>query len=689
MEELHLDTTNSGHKPSIIIRDAYKKYPKEEQIILNGLNLTVLKGTIYALLGPSGCGKTTLLNCIVGEIALDAGSIELKVTKRSDIGYMPQFLSLHVTLTMFENLFFYGYLFGLSKQEIKTRTESLVSILQLPSVDCIFKTLSGGEQRRVSLAIAIIHRPQILILDEPTVGLDPILRQNIWNMLLDMIKEGKSIIITTHYMQEAQQADTIGLMRGGVLLAEEAPIKLVEKYACHDLEETFLELSKEQENKLKHKENISYPKSGQPVKARFEEDDSIYSKIKFSAIMYKNLLFMRREIAFIMFILVLPTVQAYIFNLVIGVKPKHIKVAVVNEETTLSSCYQSPYESCFLDENQNASFSCLFLDFLRKENYDFIEYENITTALDDVKKNKVWGLLHFPQNYTHSLAHKVTGGIFTSIDQVANGFMNTWIDLSNQYIGSFLKYDVVRSMILVLKEGLKYCGQNPQIGAIPLTFEKPIFGSYGENFITYASAAMICLCCFLSSSTSTAMLIVTEKSGGMMERMQVTGATMFEMVMSVLLIQIAGQMISIPIVMTTMYWIFENPLGGSAITLVSLLGLTGLTGVLYGTTLAVLNKDLITTVYCGVGMNIVMVLTTGLLWPIEAEHYILKNITWILPLTWIADAARGICSKSYSFLHPVVLRGFASVTVWNLIFLYVIYYCLKHKKGVAGSAKNA
>lgn len=677
MEEIEISTISSLRtNASVIIRNAYKRYTPTS-IVLKGLNMTVPEGTIYGLLGPSGCGKTTLLNCIVGRTNLDAGSLQLKIKRRSELGYMPQSLNLHDQMTIFENFFFYGYLFGMTDENIKTRAIDLISFLDLPSGHRFVKTLSGGQQRRVSLAIAFIHDPKILILDEPTVGLDPVLSQSIWDRLLEMTKRGKSIIITTHYIQEARQAHTIGLMRNGVLLAEDAPTVLMERCSCTDLEEAFLILSHKQENTSKDVE-LSYPKSTEPVKAHFEDDNKIFSKTKFKGIMYKNLTLLKREYIFIIFVLVLPLLQTYLFNTAIGRKPNNLPLAVINDEN--SHCDYSAYQGCFLDENQTVSLSCLYLEYMENQTYSFVEYHNRTTALQDVRKNKVWGLLHFNENYTRALSRRVSDGLKVEPEDMDMSLLESWVDLSNQYIGNFIRYDIVRSMITFIQQALNNCGENPKVGSLPLTFETPIFGSFDENFISYASTAILCLCCFFFPSILTGGLVLTEKLGGMIERMMVAGATMIEMMTSIAIIQMVVHVIQTALVMIVMFCVFNNPFAGSVITLSSLMIITGISGMFFGFMLAVINKDMTITAYTGIGTNIVLCFTSGLVWPIEAEHYLLRSVCWIFPLTWTVDAARGICSKGFSFLHPLVLRGFGATIVWNLIFVYVIYFFIKYKK---------
>lgn len=160
---------------------------------------------------------------------------------------MPQELALYEEFTIEENMRFYGKLFSMSEELILQRCAELVAFLDLPDRNRVTRNLSGGQKRRVSLALALLHSPKLLILDEPTVGVDPLLRARIWDYLVELASKGTSIIITTHYIAEANQADTVGMMRGGKLLAEGRPDELMKMYKKETLEDVFLQLCVKQD----------------------------------------------------------------------------------------------------------------------------------------------------------------------------------------------------------------------------------------------------------------------------------------------------------------------------------------------------------------------------------------------------------------------------------------------------------
>ncbi|KAK6621970.1 hypothetical protein RUM44_001777 [Polyplax serrata] len=218
---------------AVCVRRAIKRYgtKKSPTTILNDLNMTVPRGKIYGLLGASGCGKTTLLSCIVGRRALNAGEIWVLGGKPGSrgsgvpgprIGYMPQEIALYGEFSIKETLKYFGWIAGMTLDEVNERSDFLVKFLMLPTPNRLVKnlrplqnflillSLSGGQQRRVSFAAALLHSPELLILDEPTVGVDPVLRQSIWDHLVEITKDGnKTVIITTHYIEETRQAGMV------------------------------------------------------------------------------------------------------------------------------------------------------------------------------------------------------------------------------------------------------------------------------------------------------------------------------------------------------------------------------------------------------------------------------------------------------------------------------------------------
>lgn len=231
---------------AISIHNLEKSF-KHKQVIAP-LSLAIPKGQLMGLLGPSGCGKTTLIKMIMGMLKPDQGTIQVldfavphqQLLKA--IGYMAQNDALYQDLTGAENLHFFARLYCLSKEERMERVAYLANLVRLTD-DLQQKVInySGGMKRRLSLAIALIQNPQLLILDEPTVGIDPVLKREIWQELIRLKEEEqKTILVTTHAMDEAERCDQLAMLRSGHIIAQGTPQALKAHYQAKDFDEVFL-----------------------------------------------------------------------------------------------------------------------------------------------------------------------------------------------------------------------------------------------------------------------------------------------------------------------------------------------------------------------------------------------------------------------------------------------------------------
>ena len=212
---------------------------------LDAVSLRVHAGEVYGLLGPNGSGKTTLIRMLVGLILPDAGSVTVLGTRMPDVailgrvGYMTQQAALYPDLSVEENVRFFAAVNGAEPQV----DEALRFVELWDRRSSIVSELSGGMRQRASLACAIVHAPRLLLLDEPTVGLDPQLRIQFWEGFRVMTRSGISIVVSSHVMDEAERCDRLGLVRFGKLLAEGSAAELKELAGTRDLEQAFLKLS--------------------------------------------------------------------------------------------------------------------------------------------------------------------------------------------------------------------------------------------------------------------------------------------------------------------------------------------------------------------------------------------------------------------------------------------------------------
>ncbi|MBP8640780.1 MAG: ABC transporter ATP-binding protein [Oscillospiraceae bacterium] len=220
----------------------------KKQLVLQNVDLQIENNEIFGLIGPSGAGKTTLIRLITGAISADSGEIMIGDTKipsleaLNEIGYMPQNEALYGDLSGYDNLLFFGRMYGISKSDLKKRANEVLKLVDL-KVDSKKRVdlYSGGMKKRLSLAVALIAQPSLIILDEPTVGIDPLLRRKIWEQFRELKAQGKTIIITTHVMDEAEMCDRIALIYNGGIIACDKIDVLLAKTKNHTLEELFLD----------------------------------------------------------------------------------------------------------------------------------------------------------------------------------------------------------------------------------------------------------------------------------------------------------------------------------------------------------------------------------------------------------------------------------------------------------------
>lgn len=236
---------------SVVVEDLVKKFGSF--VANDRLNFHVDKGEIFGFLGANGAGKTTAIKILCGLSAPTSGKAIVAgfdVAKQPEevkrrIGYMSQKFSLYEDLTVFENIRLFGAIYGLSKKEIAERAKQVIEQLGLEDArNRLIKTLSLGWKQKLAFSVAILHRPEIVFLDEPTSGVDPVTRRQFWELIYQAADEGITVFVTTHYLDESEYCDRVTVMVDGRIDALDTPAQLKKQFNAQSMDEVFLKLTR-------------------------------------------------------------------------------------------------------------------------------------------------------------------------------------------------------------------------------------------------------------------------------------------------------------------------------------------------------------------------------------------------------------------------------------------------------------
>ncbi|KAJ0170714.1 hypothetical protein K1T71_013486 [Dendrolimus kikuchii] len=671
-----------AYPAAVVVQRATKSYG--QQCVLNDLDMIVERGIIYGLLGPSGCGKTTLLSCIVGRRRLDSGDVYVLGGKPGEkgsgvpgprVGYMPQDIALVAEFTVRDAVYYFARIYGMEPHKMVERFEFLSSLLELPPGGRFIKACSGGQQRRVSLAAALVHDPELLILDEPTVGLDPVLRERIWEFLAELARGGTTVIITTHYIDETKQAHKIGLLRDGQLLAEDSPEEILRKFDCNTLEDAFLKLALRQHelpprrrsalssspdvipassvtNQYQSREDFHAVTTSTDILTKKDKplDTKSITNSRYKAVFIKSIQQFCRHPGGLIFSVLFPIIQVVAFFSAVGHDPKDLHVAVVNDEAGYSPwgvdiCKNSSIKYVTVSEADTCELfmmSCLFIEEMEKKDLFRTPYKTTDDAKEAVYRGKTYGAIHFSKNFSQAMQMRLSDGEVED-DIVADSSVSVWLDMT-------------------------------------MRFNEPVYGKMDSEMVSFMAPGILITIIFFLPAVVTSTLMISDRLEGVWERSAVAGVKAREM----LNVHISLQ--SVVIVMQTVEMMvlafigYEIPSKGSNLTCAILLFLQGLSGMSYGFLLSVYCTTHTMAFFVATGSFYPMILLCGILWPLEGMSPGLKMIALTLPFTIPSKSLRDMMEKGYSITEPSVYNGFLVTIAWIFITLSLVLLRLKLRK---------
>lgn len=705
---------------AVRIRNGTLSYGSGDKMVpvLNGLNMTIPVGCIYGLLGPSGCGKTTLLRCIIGCLKLKSGYVRVFSHKPGDpgsgipgsgCGYMPQEVALHEDLTIHENLVYYGRLHNLDYHVINLRIDHLIEFLDLPDAHKLICNLSGGQKRRVSFASALIHKPRLIILDEPTVGVDPILRERIWDALIQITERDKmTVIITTHYIEETKRAHTVAFMRRGVLLAEDSPSALIMKYQSSTLEDVFFKLSlhqkKEQQvfkktlkNKYKSggtqnvrgirfsqkRSSASYPSdtlasfsslnSFDSVPAAQIKDPFIKSfhswMVKYQTVTQKIMKQSVRQPNLMFLQFILPLISLFLFCTCVGHTPRNVQLNIVNME--------SP-----------ELLSHFFIKNINPEIISIKRYDNLADATASVKRKEAWGVLYISSNFSNAMiqrAHFHESEKEITNDTISHSIIQIYADLTNKVLSVTMERTLESAFEKFLIESLIELEYNPKLFDYPIKIGQVIYGrNSGHDYFAvrdYGVPGLLVILTYSCAFASTVLILNGEngeRNDDFMDRNFVSGVTTTHLIMSHLTSRLPAMSFNVIALFIVAVYFFDAPSNGSIIGASGLLFLQSVAGLTHGMLISALSRTFFMSMVLSNFVLLGMFIISGVLWPLASLPTWVRYLSYVQPTTIPTESLRNILSKGMDMSSLQVLSGYGITFSWIIIFFIGSIFIFHH-----------
>ncbi|ODM92535.1 ABC transporter G family member 23 [Orchesella cincta] len=621
---------------AVVVRNAEKCY-KVGKPVLSGLDMTVTCGSIYALLGSSGCGKTTLLSCILGIRKLNKGSVWLYGERPGtsgieipgrNVGYMPQETSLYNEFTIWETLRYFGTFSGMTEEQVETEAHFFESLLDLPPQMRRIGTLSGGEKRRVSFAAALISNPQLLILDEPTVGVS----SKIWSYLIKLVTcRNTTVILSTHHIDEARKANMIGVIRNGLMIAEKSPQELIATYALNgSLETAVLNLCKKDSmvESGTSQSNYKRPK-GSTANRRLSTWDREHNA--------RNKLLQKSD---------------------------DVKMAeIMNSE---------PEKASFLGG------SVARIKALAKKNSvtllrNPIEYD----AKSAVVLGETWGYLVFPQNFSSQMYQSSVLGSNVNLSVLTSRDIIGRLDETNKHISSAIKTTLYKTQSDFISTLLSNCGMDPRRIQSSLRYQKPIFGKDDTDMREYAAPNLSLTAAFFFPIISIGLRFIDEKKCGMMERSLVAGVKTWEIAVGYLISECFVIVTQSALVLAVQTFISEITILGSVWLVFGLFVLVGYCGVSLGFLFGSICNEKMDFAIITMASFFPNVFVSGIFWPVEGMPEFVQKVVFIFPCALPSESLRSIISRGWGISHFNVWSGFVVLAAYIIVDILLTIFVYK------------
>lgn len=712
--------------------------------VIQGLDIAVRRGTIYGLLGPSGCGKTTVLNMIIGRIIPDHGTVRVLGgaphgrgidVPGGRVGFSPQETALYFDLSVRETLVFHALMQGMAPDVMVRRIRWLRSFLELPPLGRIVRFLSGGQKRRVSLAVAMLHDPTILILDEPTVGLDPMLRFRIWKHLRELAQGGTTVVITTHYIGEAEEADCVGLMRAGCILDVGSPRELKAVYGKQSLEDVFLMLCQKQDLVVADSDpdpdsdriaGVALPRSaarainsgavetpeavasdapglsrrrhrGRDESITDLEDAAVGADAEAQQILAAREISMRSALTSSRFAGVAYTF-AFLFWLL---RPLfHSLIIAVRKLFQLSRNYPALMFELFIPSIQVFLFLVAIGPDPQNLPFDAVNLDRGNpliingTIYGDLYVNTLMGSSVFDLSYSNSVddsLQRVRDGHSWGVVVIPQYFSvalplrsilphNVWVQQEST-ISLYLDLsnyeitiDVEKQLNIAFQSLL---AQQFNVSDSAIVIREAVYGSTDVKFISFLAPGLITAITVSHSIGATALSFLVEKTTGTLDRLFSMGVNSTAMQMGHFSAHTMILLLQTVLMLLVAVLGFGVEVQGSVLLVFFFLILLGGVGMALGLIISTVAHDEVAAIQYAMALFFPTLLLSGILWPVQAIPWWFRPISMALPTTWTAEAMRSIMIRGWGFSFDVIWQALLVDLAWFVGFMVIAVFLLR------------
>ncbi|KAJ6219281.1 hypothetical protein RDWZM_005093 [Blomia tropicalis] len=678
--------------PAIKVDNVNFSYGKNS--ILRNYCSRIYYGQIYSLLGPSGGGKTTLLKLLLGRLNVQNGSISVLGMEpgeaNSNISFMPQEIGLCYNFNINQTLRYFKLIYQISNEEFYARRKVLSKLVNLPNGKRLVSQLSGGTQRRLSIAVSLINDPCLVILDEPTVGIDAVLRNQIWEYLVSKSREGMTILIVTHYIEEAANSDRVGMMRNGRLLAEDDPKRLLSLYNEPNLESVFLKLCcvEDRQNEERHhgsnQSSVKNPFSYEQYEGR-QYSNSINNNNSGSSNNNNNVFIiedlddnqsrnsrtpstkssffisyqMLKVKLWILFTLVYPT-QALIYCLAVSRGVVELKAAVFDEEN------EPGYGEEFIKQ----------LKMVRRYTIQPTRYESLDLAIEAVHNGSMLGALWIPKNYTESLDTRLDEAFAADNETVEGSTIKLFMD-NSMYIESLEFFNALVESFQDYSK--KIFREQDNYGVdIPIEIEMTKL-SENFRFSDYYFPGYFLLFMYISQITVASLTLTQERKDGMFERSLIAGVTHELVFISHIITSCIISIIQILLLDLTAFVWFDYPNNSTFWLQFSFFILLSLNAMSIGFVISSLINNEVACLILVWFITIPQILSSGIFWPLESIDRPLVYLFYLWPLSIPVNTIRHIMLRGWDLSNEYVQYGFLSSGIPMIFFFYAALLIFKHK----------